>query len=66
MEGKDALICTMEIPKIQMIVHIFSGFALFMELIWVYRGVESICKFLTANKVPFDLATNKCTSKYFP
>ena len=22
---------------------------------WVYRGVESLCKLLTANKVPFDL-----------
>ena len=24
---------------------------------WVYRGVESLCKLLTANKVPFDLPT---------
>ena len=30
MEGKYALICDMDIPKIQMVVHIFSGFALFM------------------------------------
>ena len=32
MVGKYALICTMEIPKIHMVVHIFSGFALFTEL----------------------------------
>ena len=32
MEGKYALICDMDIPKIQMVVHIFSGFALFMKL----------------------------------
>ena len=32
MEGKYALICAMDIPKIQMVVHIFSGFALFTEL----------------------------------
>ena len=30
--GKYALICVMEIQKIQMVVHIFSGFALFTEL----------------------------------
>ena len=30
--GKYALICAMEIQKIQMVVHIFSGFALFTEL----------------------------------
>ena len=30
--GKYALICAMEIQKIQMVVHIFSGFALFAEL----------------------------------
>ena len=29
----------------------------------MYRGVESLCKLLTANKVPFDLPTNKCKSK---
>ena len=34
-----------------MAVHNFSGFALFMELMWVYRGVESLWKLLTANKV---------------
>ena len=51
MVGKYALICTMEIQKIHMVVHIFSGFALFTELMWVYRGVESLCKLLTANKV---------------
>ena len=44
----------MEIQKIQMVVFIFSGFALFTELIWVCRGVESLCKLLTAKKVPFD------------
>ena len=32
MEGKYALICAMDIPKIQMVVHILSGFALFTEL----------------------------------
>ena len=60
MEGKYALICAMDIPKIQMVVHIFSGFALFTELMWVYRGVESLCKLLTASKVSFDLPTNEC------
>ena len=44
----------MEIQKIQMVVLIFSGFALFTELMWVCRGVESLCKLLTAKKVPFD------------
>ena len=48
-EGKYALICALEIQKIQMVVHIFSGFALFTELMWVYRRVESLCKLLTAN-----------------
>ena len=32
MVGKYALICAMEIQKIHMVVHIFSGFALFTEL----------------------------------
>ena len=32
MVGKYALICAMEIQKIHMFVHIFSGFALFTEL----------------------------------
>ena len=32
MVGKYALICTMKIQKIHMVVHIFSGFALFAEL----------------------------------
>ena len=63
MVGKYALICAMEIQKIHMVVHIFSGFALFTELLWVYRGVESLCKLLTANMVPFDLPTNECKSK---
>ena len=66
MVGKYALICAMEIQKIHMVVHIFSGFALFTELMWVYRGVESLCKLLTANKVLFDLPTNECRSKYCP
>ena len=59
MVGKYALTCTMEIQKIHMVVHIFSGFALFTELMWVYRGVESLCKLLTDNKVPFDQFTDK-------
>ena len=33
---------------------------------WVYRGVESLCKLLTTNKVPFDLPTNECKSQYCP
>ena len=33
---------------------------------WVYHGVESLCKLLTANKVPFDLPTNGCKSKCCP
>ena len=33
MVGKYALICVMEIQEIHMVVHIFSGFALFAELI---------------------------------
>ena len=33
---------------------------------WVYRGVESLCKLLTANKVHFDLPANGCKSKYCP
>ena len=52
--------CAMEIQKIHMVVHIFSGFALFTELMWVYSGVESLCK------VPFDLPTNECKSKCCP
>ena len=51
-EEKYALICALEIQKIQMVVYIFSGFALFTELMWVYRIVESLCKLLTANNVP--------------
>ena len=66
MVGKYALVCTMEIQTIHMVVHIFSGLALFTELMWVYRGVESLCKLLTANKVLFDLPTNECRSKYCP
>ena len=64
--GKYALICAMEIQKIHIVVHIFSGFALFTELMWLYRRVESLCKLLTANSVPFDLPTNECKSKYCP
>ena len=66
MVGKYALICAMEIQKKQVVVHIFSGLALFAQLMWVYHGVESFCKLLTANKVPFDLLTNECKSKYCP
>ena len=58
--------CAMDILKIQMVVQIFSGFALFVELMRMYRRVESLCKLLTANKVPFDLPTNECKSKYCP
>ena len=61
MVGKYALICAMEIQKTQMVVLIFSGFALFTELMWVYR--EYLFKLLTANKGPFDLPTNECKSK---
>ena len=32
MVGKYALICAMEIQKMHMVVHIFSGFALVTEL----------------------------------
>ena len=39
MVGKYALLSAMEIQKIQMVVLIFSGFALFTELMWVYRRV---------------------------
>ena len=49
----------MEIQKIQMAVQIFSGFAYFAELKWVYRGFESLCSLLTSNKVPFDFNTIK-------
>ena len=51
MVGKYALICAMEIQKIHMVVHIFSGFALFAELMWVYRRVESLSKLLTTDNV---------------
>ena len=64
--GKYALICAMEIQKIKMVVHMFSGFALFTELMWVYRRVESLCQLLTANNVqnvPFDLLTNRVQIK---
>ena len=55
MVGKYALICAIKIPKIHMVVNnFFSGFALFTELMCVYRGNESLCNLLTANKVPFD------------
>ena len=52
MVGKYALICTMEIQKIHMVVHTFSGCALFTEPMWVYRRVESLCKSLTAKAIP--------------
>ena len=60
--GKYALTCAMTIQKIQMVVHIFSGFALFAKLMWLYRGVESLCKLLTANKVPFDLPNQQASA----
>ena len=53
MVGKYALICVMEIQKIHIVVHILSGFALSTAYVSV-RGVESLCKLLTVNKVPFD------------
>ena len=63
MVGKYALICAMEIQKIHVVVHIFSGFALFYGK-WVYRGVESLCKSLTANKVHFDLPVREFYQPY--
>ena len=38
----------MDIKKSHKVVHIFSGFALFTELMWVYRGVQGA--FLFTNK----------------
>ena len=49
MVRKYALIYVTEIREIHMVVHTFSGFALFTQLMWVYRGVESLCKLLTAS-----------------
>ena len=43
MVGKYALICAMEIQKIHMAVHIFSGFALFMELHYNNRNKKLKC-----------------------
>ena len=40
--GKYALICAMEIQKIQMVVHIFSGFALFTKLMSVSQSWISL------------------------
>ena len=65
MVRKYALICAMEIQKIHMVVHIFSGFALFTKSECI-AGVESLYKLLTANKVPFDLPKNGCKSEYCP
>ena len=62
MVGKYALTCAMTIQKIQMVVHIFSGFALFAKLMWLYRGVESLHKLLTANKVSFDLPNQQASA----
>ena len=62
MVGKYALICAMEIQKIHMVVHIFSGFALFTENECIAELNPFNCKLLTANKVPFDLSTNGCKS----
>ena len=53
----------MEIQKIHMVVHIFSGFALVRELMRVYRGVESPCTLLKANKVPFDSDAHERASR---
>ena len=64
--GTYALIRAIEIQKFKMVVHIFSGFALFTEPMRVYRRVESLCKLMTANNVPFDLPTKECKSKYGP
>ena len=66
MVGKYALICAMEIKKIHMAVHIFSGFALFTESECIAELNWSLFKLLTANKVHFDLPTNGCKSKYRP
>ena len=51
---KICLNMSMEIQKIQMVV------------LWLYRRVESLFKLLTTKKVPFDLPTNECKSKYCP
>ena len=40
MVAKYPLICANEIQKIHMVVYIFSGFAVFTELMRVYRGVD--------------------------
>ena len=67
MVEKYALICVMQIQKIQMFVHIFSEFASFTKLMWVSIGELNLSAgLLTANKTPFDLPTNKCKSKYCP
>ena len=65
MVGKYASNCALEIQKIKMVIHIFVGFALFAQLMWVYHGVESLRK---SNNVPFDLPTNECsqTTSYCP
>ena len=44
MVGKYASNCALEIQKIKMLIHIFVGFALFAQLMWVYHGVASLCK----------------------
>ena len=44
-------------------IHIFSGFALVTELMRVYRGVESPCTLLKANKVPFDSDAHERASR---
>ena len=43
MVGKYALICAMEIQKIRMVVHIFSGFALFTESECIPKLNPSAC-----------------------
>ena len=51
-------ICAMEIQKIHVVVHIC-----FIYGKWVYRGVESLCKLLTANKVQFWFTNKRVQTK---
>ena len=52
MVEKYALICAMEIQKIHMVVHIFSGFALFTEseCIAKLKGVTKQSNAVTSNE----------------
>ena len=59
----------MKIPKIQMVVHIFSGLALFTELMWVYPRRWTPLQVVSDREQGafiFDLPTNECKSKYCP